>query len=194
MKITKSVIFKKAWEIRRKQATKMGCKVSMVSMSVCLKMVYFAVKKINEREEEERKTKEQSFISSNIVSALVTELFQRCVDSYSLSRIFFDESYGVDYNRYTHFYVNGVAGYEMYSFADKMRNGEDIRAEFAKKLIENCFKYCFTAKGLLFSIIYNNDNISAIYRNAVKTISYKALGGAILRYLANKYKRATKQR
>lgn len=105
-----------------------------------------------------------------------------------LGYIFFEEGY---IDRFPPsdiaMFGNGVAEKDVCALADRMRNGEDVRAELTRGLLGN--QQTFTTKqDNTFHVTYNKDDITANFGNAEKSISYEAVGDAFLNLFEGEYK------
>lgn len=105
-----------------------------------------------------------------------------------LGYIFFEEGYIDRYSPSDRaMYGNGVDEKDIYALADKMRNGEDVRADLTRALLGN--QQTFTTKqDNTFHVTYNKDDITAAFGNAEKSISYEAVGDAFLKFFEDEYK------
>lgn len=105
-----------------------------------------------------------------------------------LGYIFFEEGYIDRYSPSERaMYGNGVDEKDIYELADKMRNGEDVRADLTRALLGN--QQTFTTKqDNTFHVSYNKDDITATFGNAEKSISYESVGDAFLKLFEGEYK------
>lgn len=83
-------------------------------------------------------------------------------------------------------YGNNLKETELFDLANRMRNGEDIRAELAKKLIGRQ-DYFRTRNDDEFTTTEDGDKLVARYRDVVREISYVELGEAYLKLIENEY-------
>ena len=83
-------------------------------------------------------------------------------------------------------YGNGLAEPELYALARRMQQGEDIRKELAVALlgIQRGFE---RQNDKPFSATFGETELTAVYGNARKTISYESVGDAILSLAESEY-------
>lgn len=83
-------------------------------------------------------------------------------------------------------YDNGLAEPELYALARRMQQGEDIRKELAVALlgIQRGFE---RQNDKPFSATFGETELTAVYGNARKTISYESVGDAILSLAESEY-------
>lgn len=83
-------------------------------------------------------------------------------------------------------YGNGLAEPELYALARRMQQGEDIRKELAVALlgIQRGFE---RQNDKPFSATFGETELTAVYGNARKTISYESVGDAILSLVESEY-------
>lgn len=83
-------------------------------------------------------------------------------------------------------YGNGLAEPELYALARRMQQGEDIRKELAVALlgIQRGFE---RQNDKPFSATFGETELTAVYGNARKTISYESVGDAILSLAEREY-------
>lgn len=83
-------------------------------------------------------------------------------------------------------YGNGLAEPELYALARRMQQGEDIRKELAVALlgIQRGFE---RQNDKPFSAMFGETELTAVYGNARKTISYESVGDAILSLAESEY-------
>ena len=83
-------------------------------------------------------------------------------------------------------YGNGLTELELYALARRMQQGEDIRKELAVALlgIQRGFE---RQNDKPFSATFGETELTAVYGNARKTISYESVGDAILSLVESEY-------
>lgn len=75
---------------------------------------------------------------------------------------------------------------ELYDMAYRMQNGEDIRKELSTSLLGKPNVFTFENDNT-FKVKYGEKEISAIFGNAEKTISYETMGNAFLSLIEGEY-------
>ena len=90
-------------------------------------------------------------------------------------------------------YGNGLAEPELYALARRMQQGEDIRKELAVALlgIQRGFE---RQNDKPFSATFGETELTAVYGNARKTISYESVGDAILSLAESEYQDIVQRR
>lgn len=107
----------------------------------------------------------------------------------SLGYVFFEDGYLDKFPQRPSeksIYGNGLAEPELYALARRMQQGEDIRKELAVALlgIQRGFE---RQNDKPFSATFGETELTAVYGNARKTISYESVGDAILSLAESEY-------
>lgn len=86
-------------------------------------------------------------------------------------------------------YGNGLKETKLYDLANRMKQGEDIRKELAVGLLGNQSgnRFQFENQAVDFSIIHNENSITAVCGNAQREISYEEIGQKFLDNIENEY-------
>ena len=105
----------------------------------------------------------------------------------SLGYVFFEDGYLDKFPpSEKSIYGNGLTEPELYALARRMQQGEDIRKELAVALlgIQRGFE---RQNDKPFSATFGETELTAVYGNARKTISYESVGDAILSLAESEY-------
>ena len=86
-------------------------------------------------------------------------------------------------------YGRGLNEPELYSLANKMKNGEDIRKDFAQKLLGNTIgkSFDFEGKSYDFSVKINGDTLTVNFGNVQREVSYEEIGQHLLDRIEAEY-------
>lgn len=112
----------------------------------------------------------------------------------SLGYVFFEDGYLDKFPpSEKSIYGNGLTEPELYALARRMQQGEDIRKELAVALlgIQRGFE---RQNDKPFSATFGETELTAVYGNARKTISYESVGDAILSLAESEYQDIVQRR
>lgn len=112
----------------------------------------------------------------------------------SLGYVFFEDGYLDKFpSSEKSIYGNGLTEPELYALARRMQQGEDIRKELAVALlgIQRGFE---RQNDKPFSATFGETELTAVYGNARKTISYESVGDAILSLAESEYQDIVQRR
>lgn len=130
--------------------------------------------------------KEKAFLETDIASIMAKSVLS------------WDEIEDIGYILYEDGYINKhsasekaiygreLSEPELYDMAYRMQNGEDIRKELSTSLLGKPNVFTFENVNT-FKVKYGEKEISAIFGNAEKTISYETMGNAFLSLIEGEY-------
>lgn len=129
---------------------------------------------------------EQAFLTDDI-PAYMSKSVVAWDEIEDMGYILFEEGYIERHNASEKaIFGNNLKETELFDLANRMHDGEDIRAELGKKLIgrQNYFR---TRNDDEFTTTEDGNKLEARYRDVVREISYVELGEAYLKLIENEY-------
>ncbi|MGN0593610.1 MAG: type I restriction-modification enzyme R subunit C-terminal domain-containing protein, partial [Hominimerdicola sp.] len=130
--------------------------------------------------------KEQSFLNFDVESVM-TKSPLAWDEIEDIGYILFEKGYIYKHNAHEKaIYGNGLREPELYDIAKRMQGGEDVRKELSIALLGRQGKFT-TKVGNEFTVIYNDNDITAKFGNAEKSVSYEAIGDAFLSLIKSEY-------
>lgn len=142
--------------------------------------------RLSAKSEPELTEMEQAFIDYDIESIMAKSPLS-WDEIEDIGYILFEKGYINEHNANEKtMYGNGLHEPELYDIARRMQNGEDIRKELVSALLDG--KRSFTTpNNNTFTVEYGENDITAKYGNAKRSVSYEALGEALLSLVGAEY-------
>lgn len=137
-------------------------------------------------EQQEKTALEQAFLDYDVESVMAKSplAWDEIED---IGYILFEEGYINKHNASEKsIYGNGLHEPDLYDIARRMQDGEDIRKELAVALLGGQKNFT-TANDNEFVVEYGENDITAKYGNVEKSVSYEAVGDALISLISREY-------